>query len=167
MCDTTYGTPNCETLLCTLAITVLYLDRTPTPPPTNSSSKCKTFTLASLAVFVWVNFFFADLVNGVSSIDQVCFAACLGVALGFLCEFVLKQAVTKHITQLMDGEYFTQTGGHRKLAYKAAIAMSAFLLFEGLLSLTVFTLQVDPVWRYNISLDCNTISGTDATMSFG
>ena len=162
MCDTSYGTPNSETLLCTLALTVLFLNHT-----TPTTSRCKTILLSSLATFVWLSFFLADIVNGVSSLDQVCFAACLGLVLGCFCEFILKESVTKHVSKLMDGEYFTQTGGHRKLAYRAGICLFSFLVFQGLLSVTVYSIEVDPIWRYNISLDCNTISGTEATMSFG
>lgn len=70
MCDTTYGTPDSETLLATLMIGVIWLGRSEQPPKERPRSKTIVIAVVwSLSIFIWLNLMLGGLVNSVSTVD--------------------------------------------------------------------------------------------------
>jgi len=99
MCDTTYGTPDSETLLATLMIGVIWLSRSEQPPKERPRSK--TIVLAvvwSFSIFIWLNLMLGGLVNSVSTVDQILFGLNLGILLAFFCHSILRKPIDVHVT---------------------------------------------------------------------
>lgn len=106
MCDTTYGTPDSETLLATLMLLVIWLDRSEQPSADRPKSKTVTLGVVwSLAVFIWLNLLFGGLVNSVSTVDQILFGLNIGILLAFFSNAILKKPMDRHITRVMNGEF--------------------------------------------------------------
>ena len=156
VCELEFGNPAVEAMNCVafaFALGFFAYERLKEQDEELSDKQKVSIALGILMSLIMIILFcLQGIYNGTNSIDQVLFGVELGLFIATFSHFFVREALEKHVTNVMDGLYVNR---YRQAVLGVLVAfLCAFVVVTLYYALAVSRFKAPGSWLYQISVKC-------------